>query len=394
MPILHRFPQPTFHLVPQPCNDKAPHFPRYLVEPMDQSKLAEFLVPRVVIVDFGLSSPLEGQPQFGAMPRDFEAPEVNLWQSSSGRDREYIESLNGRADILGIPMDVWALACTICAIQPSASPFDKSLEQNMTSMEGLFGEIQVQPYRLVLKKNWPQIYSLWVQAVRAKNGVIDDLDPEMDEASDPDVNTGLLVGLWADELHEIGIDIDQASVKEKLDLIMQPAIRRCLKPDERPRTWTDEEDNVHEIFTTPIFKVLKLLDLIRQMTRTHPRERPDTDAILKHEWFGKRYAELLLGKAPTGSRETAKEYSKESKAAIAAQAKANEATESQGRVEPPKKPKSRQAAADANIKPSSSGKRKRKRNRKTPTVKGSKVLTEPKRKSRRIRGLAPEVGGI
>lgn len=68
------------------------------------------MIPKVAIVNFGLSYMHgQGKPSHGR-PRDFAAPEILL---------------EGPKDANDISSDIWALVCTILAVFAGYSPFQE-----------------------------------------------------------------------------------------------------------------------------------------------------------------------------------------------------------------------------------------------------------------------------
>jgi serine/threonine protein kinase len=121
-------------------------YPEYLVPPADQSKLARFIIPKIAVVDFGLSYPTTGgfTPECG-LPCNFSAPEMLFFGPNGAK---------------GIPTDIWALACTISAIIKGASPFCEYVSDVFEDLEMVLGPLP-EPYRADWKEHWDLIFSRW-----------------------------------------------------------------------------------------------------------------------------------------------------------------------------------------------------------------------------------------
>ncbi|KAK9775355.1 putative EKC/KEOPS complex subunit BUD32 [Seiridium cardinale] len=229
--------------------DPGSRAPEYYVIPLAVDWCEKFIVPEIVITDFGESFFAKSPRDTTGIPTPYAAPEILLPETS----------------VLGFGTDVWALACTIYEVWEGDPIFAMNrLSEVVHSLEFFLGPLP-EPFRSAWGKPGSQ-------------------EEPGSEKTYPEVG-GLAPLTW---------DIDALNKSRTEDIsgtgysdIMEAHIARsvnCLKGN-ADRLPALKELKSSATFPEERYHITMLADLLKKMLRYNPEKRLTATSVMSHPWF-------------------------------------------------------------------------------------------------------------
>ncbi|KAI1458956.1 kinase-like domain-containing protein [Annulohypoxylon moriforme] len=223
----------------------SPRAPKYLVESARYGWSKTLSTGSIAVVDFGESFFDKDPPRTTGIPDLWAAPEV-LFEGSRP---------------IGLPSDVWSLACTLCEVRTEISLFSSWLggfNQRINRIEHYLGPL---PWYY-----W-KAYRKMLADMRRKRSHGDQREQEGSQ-------------------HELGEDTEKTESESG----------QSDEETEYPNMFFEDllsEQSAHDHETNQSFKyrfpekeMVELGDLLYQMLKYEPGERIKTSSIISHPWVG------------------------------------------------------------------------------------------------------------
>ncbi|KAI1215195.1 kinase-like protein [Annulohypoxylon truncatum] len=224
----------------------APRAPEYAVLPavmnMDWFKAKSTMT--VAVIDFGESFFVKSPPKSTGIPNEFASPEV-LFRGSQ---------------TLGLPSDIWSLACTLFEVRTRTHLFPPGgwgVIDTVKEIEFILGPLPL-PYRRVYEKKYLEKYG--------KGRDEDEQNPSKPIPEYGEILIGRRSAKRSEFIEESGYaDIFEAILGEE-------------------RFAYDDEKSQNITYRYPRNEVIELANLLRNMVKYDPDERMKIGAVLSHSW--------------------------------------------------------------------------------------------------------------
>ena len=227
--------------------------PRYLIKPVDFSRMNKaFLKDEIYLMDFGVSYTIPSPPQRLSLPRSYRAPEAIL---------------DGK---IGIPCDLWALACTLFEIRTgskliNASPPD-DIDEYLARMVTLLGPFP-EPWWTTIWKTRREFFK-------------DELDFQ-GRAIDANpwwVEMGLQMYSRTGELVPYQ---ETRSIREELGRGAHVDFMEAVDTTD----CCDRNSTLFKVRDIPPGEIEAFADLLEAILQYEPDKRPGLREIEQHDWF-------------------------------------------------------------------------------------------------------------
>ncbi|KAK6082954.1 serine/threonine-protein kinase SRPK3 [Seiridium cupressi] len=229
--------------------DPGSRAPEYYVIPLSSDWCEKFIVPEIVITDFGESFLAKSPRDTTGIPTPYAAPEILLPETS----------------LLGFGTDIWSLACTIYEVWEGDPIFAMNrLSEVVHSLEFFLGPLP-KPFRSAWRKRGSQEESSSGKSYPQVGGLTPltwDIDALNESRTEDISGTGYS-------------DIMEAHIARSVNCLKGNADRLPpLKELQSLATFPEER-----------YHITMLADLLKKMLRYNPEKRLRATSVMSHPWF-------------------------------------------------------------------------------------------------------------
>ncbi|KAM0817136.1 putative EKC/KEOPS complex subunit BUD32 [Seiridium cardinale] len=226
-----------------------PRAPEYWVLPLSEDWCQKFIVPEIIIIDFGESYLAKSPRETTGTPTPYAAPEILLSGTYA----------------LGFGSDLWSLGCTIWEAWEGDPMFPRNNSRGLLRCL----EFDLGPLPEPFRSAWRKLKSQEGQVARNKDQEISDISPltwDIDDLNKRKTQTIDGTGYS---------DILEAQIARKINI-------QKGKADRLPPL---EELQASPTYLKERYHVKTFADLLRKMLQYSPEKRLKPDSVISHPWF-------------------------------------------------------------------------------------------------------------